>query len=197
MVKAAAGAAAAAAMRQAVLTADTAWEPYALARNLRHAAGRIGWGHTQWPRVDGRISGIHVALELVPGSGGYQTAAIAAPLDAMQGNLEVTREGVIAKISKVFGAQDIALGDEAFDRAFLVKATSEAVARAVLSAEVRREMLAMAAERVVYDDGSEHRHVAMVLFEVPRILQEAQEIDRALGAAVEIARARVQQAPYR
>jgi hypothetical protein len=193
----AAAAGAAAAMRQAILTADAAWEPYARARGMHHSAGRIGWAHAQWPRVDGVFGGVAVALELVGRSGGYHTGALAVPIAAVQGNVEVTREGVIAKISKVFGAQDLIIGDEAFDRAFLVKATSEAAARAVLSARVRNEMLEIGVDRVLYDDGSEHEHVPMVLFEVPVILTEPRLLDRALRAAVEIAQTRLQETPYR
>ena len=193
----AAAAGAAAAMRQAILTADAAWEPYARARDMHHSAGRIGWAHAQWPRVDGVFEGVAVALELVGRSGGYHTGALAVPIAAVQGNVEVTREGVIAKISKVFGAQDIIIGDDAFDRAFLVKSTSEAAVRALLSARVRSEMLELGVDRVIYDDGSEHEHVPMVLFEIPVILTEPQLLDRALRAAVEIAQTRMQEAPYR
>jgi hypothetical protein len=184
-------------MRQAILTADAAWEPYARTRGMDYSAGRIGWAHTQWPRVDGVIEGIAVALELVGRLGGYHTGALAVPIAAVQGNVEVTREGAIAKISKAFGAQDITIGDETFDRAFLVKATSEAAVRAVLSALVRSAMLEMGADRVIYDDGSEHKHVPMVLFEIPVILTEPRLLDRALRAAVEIAQTRIQETPYR
>ncbi len=184
-------------MQQAILMADAAWEPYARARDMRHSAGRIGWAHAQWPRVDGVIAGIAVALEVVAHSRGYHTGALAVPVAAVQGNVEVTREGVVAKISKVFGAQDICIGDEPFDRAFLVKGTSEAAVRAVLSALVRDEMLQMGVERVIYDDGSEHKHVPMVLVEIPLIVTDPRQLDRALRAAVEIAKTRLQGTPYR
>ena len=138
-----------------------------------------------------------MALELVARSLGYHTGALAVPVAAVQGNVEVTREGVIATISKAFGAQDILIGDAPFDRAFLVKGTHEAAVRAVLSARVREEMLEMAVDRVIYDDGSQHNHVPMVLVEIPMILTEPQQLDRALRAAVEIAQTRMQETPYR
>ncbi len=125
------------------------------------------------------------------------TVILAAPVAPIQGNLEITREEFLAKITKVFGAQDVVLGDEAFDRAYLVKATPEILARALLTDGVRRDLLAVEACRLAYDDGSHHRQGAMVVLEVPGVIAEPTSLDRLLGLVVEIARARLPEVPYR
>jgi hypothetical protein len=188
--------AAAAARRRAIQAADSAWQPYAQARGMHHVVGRAGWAHTQLPRVEGVLEGISVALELVATSA-YHTAALALPATVVPGNVEVIREGLMQKLSKAFGAQDIVVGDEAFDRAFLVQATSAATARAVLSPDVCRAILEIGACRVAYDDGTEQGHVAMVFLEVPSVLTDSHQLDRALRTAVAIARTRIPETPYR
>jgi hypothetical protein len=180
----------AAAQRQAMLAADAAWEPYAMQRGMQHRSGRMGWAHTQWPRVDGGLEGVAVAIELVPRNSGVHTAVLAALPAPMEGNVEVTREGLFSKIGKLFGAQDIVLGDGAFDRAFLVKGTSELTVRALLSVAACTELLSLGADRLAYDDGSEHKHVAMVVMEIPSVVQSAEHLDRALRIVVEMSRTR-------
>jgi hypothetical protein len=157
----------------------------------------MGWGHTQWPRVDGTFESAPVAIELVPRSDGVHTAVLTSLVAPLQGNVEVVREGLLAKIAKVFGAQDIALGDPAFDRVYLVKGTSEPTAHAVLSASAREEMLALGVDRLIYDDGSEHRHAALVFVEIPRVVEEPERLDRALRAVIDIARTRASTTVYR
>jgi hypothetical protein len=174
-----------------------AWAPYAQARGLRHSPGRTGWAHEQWPRLDGVVENIQVAFELVERAQGFNSAAIAVPPAALEGHVEVTREGVLAKITKLFGAQDIVLGREAFDRAFLVRGTSKDTVSAVLRSAVQDEMLAIGVVRLAYDDGSEHQHVPTVVLELPQIVTDWTWLDRALALVVDIARVRAQDTPYR
>lgn len=151
----------------------------------------------QWPRLDGVVENTPVAFELVGSAGAFHTVAIAVPSAALEGHLEVTREGVLAKLGKLFGAQDIVLGEDAFDRAFLVKGTSELTVRALLRPEVREEMLGMGVVRLAYDDGTEQHHVPMVILELAGIATEPPWLDRALALVIEVARTRPQDAPYR
>lgn len=55
--------------------------------------------------------------------------------------LELHPETALARGRKLLGSQDIILGDEAFDDAFLVQGQPEARVRATLSPGVRRELL--------------------------------------------------------
>jgi hypothetical protein len=193
-----AGAAGAVAARlQAMREADAAWEEYARLRGMQFRPGRVGWAHGEWPRVDGVIDRLPIAFELGSGDWGVNTVFLGAPLAPIHGNLEITREGFAAKIAKVFGAQDVVLGDEAFDGAYLVKAAPEIVARAVLADGLRRDLLAVGASRLAYDDGSHHQRGAMVVLEVPGVVAEPTWLDRLLGMVVDVARVRLPEGPYR
>jgi hypothetical protein len=58
-------------------------------------------------------------------------------------------------------------------------------------------MLAVRANRLVYDDGSTHKHVAMLFLEIPDIVEDAAQLDRALHIVVEMTRARLPEKAYR
>lgn len=189
--------AAAAARARAIAQADRAWAPYARSRGMAHRPGREGWAHVQMPRLDGVIDDVPVALELVPGTGEHQTVALAAPAAPLPGHVEVTREGLVASLAKVFGAQDVVLGDDAFDRAFMVKSAPPDIAPQLLVAEVRAEMLALPTARLAYDDGSEHSHHALVVFAVDAIVESPGILDRMLRMVTTLARIRMTTAAYR
>lgn len=55
--------------------------------------------------------------------------------------LHVYPETTLGRLSKVFGAQDVELGDEFFDSRFLIKADPEQVARQVLQEPVRLALM--------------------------------------------------------
>ena len=142
VVAAAAAAAAARRRRERMAIADKVWAPYAEARGMRYQPGREGWAHVEWPRIDGAMGTTAVALQLFEDGLDMDTfwaAALARPWMPRKGHVEVSREGVFSRIAKVFGAQDIVIGDEAFDRAYVVKATDETNARALLTPSVTRD----------------------------------------------------------
>jgi hypothetical protein len=53
----------------------------------------------------------------------------------------IYRRGFFSDVAKLFGMQDIEIGDEAFDRGFIVKATDEAKIRQLLSNPRVRELI--------------------------------------------------------
>jgi hypothetical protein len=55
--------------------------------------------------------------------------------------LAISNEGMFAKASKLAGAQDLQIGDDAFDKTFLVRAADEDEAREHLAPAHRREAL--------------------------------------------------------
>jgi hypothetical protein len=190
-------ASAAAAHRRAIEAADAAWAPYAKTHQMHHRPGRISWAHSDEPRVDGTFEGVSIGFELklVPREWGM--TAVAIPLSPVPVNVELSREGVLARIAKFFGAQDVVVGDEEFDRTYLIKATDEAKGRALLDAKVRKEILALGIASLAYDDGSVADHKAMVVVSVPRILQKPEEIDRLLELLVALAKLRPDVEPFR
>jgi hypothetical protein len=56
-------------------------------------------------------------------------------------DMKVWREHVLEKIGKAVGNQDIEVGDEAFDKAFLVRGNDASKARAILSPELRATLI--------------------------------------------------------
>lgn len=54
----------------------------------------------------------------------------------------VYRRGFFSDVAKRFGMQDIEIGDEAFDRDFIIKATDDSKVRELLANERLRELLA-------------------------------------------------------
>jgi hypothetical protein len=189
--------AAAAARARAIAQADRAWAPYAHSRGMAHRPGREGWAHVQMPRLDGVIDDVPVALELVLGTSESQTVALAAPTAPLPGHVEVTREGLVASLTKAFGAQDVIVGDEPFDRAFLVKSAPPDIAHQLLVAEVRAEMLALPTTRLAYDDGSEHAQPALVVFAVGALVESPGILDRMLRLVTTLARVRTATSAYR
>jgi len=192
-----AAAAAAQARARAMARADQAWAPYARARGMAHRPGRQGWAHEEMPRLDGVIDDVRVAIELVASASEYETIALAATEAPLPGHVEVTREGLVAKLTKAFGAQDVVLGDDPFDRAFLVKAAPPDIAPQLLVADVRSELLALPTTRLAYDDGSEHSHPAMVVFAVGALVEAPGILDRMLRVVTTFARQRLATSAYR
>jgi hypothetical protein len=158
----------------------------------------MGWARVQWPRIDAVFDRLPVALEIVPEPLELATAALAVPLASMSGQLEITPEGWASHLAQLFGASDLQLGDEAFDRAYVVKTTDEALAHALLPVGVRAEALVLGCRRIVYDDGSEHGHPPLVMIELPGVVVNPEVLDRMMRLVALLARAqRTSDSPYR
>jgi hypothetical protein len=53
----------------------------------------------------------------------------------------ITREGMLSEIAKLFGAQDIQIGDAEFDKLFMIKGNNEKLIKAMLQNVRIRELL--------------------------------------------------------
>jgi hypothetical protein len=190
-----AAAAAVAARRQRILDASASLSWYAGFRGMRFTDPVLGWAHEVSPRVDGVVDGVPVSLQL--GTDAFYTVALALPVGALRGNLEVTREGVVAKLTKLFGAQDIQLGDPRFDPRYLVQATADSFPHTVLTDSIRAELLALDAESLSYDDGTQQGHRPIVALALPGVRHAAETLDAALRLVVEVAQTRDASEPYR
>lgn len=96
---------------------------------------------------------------------------------------------------KLFGAQDVKTGDEAFDDAFVIKASNEEAAKYCLHERAREKLLEIRthADTIELDEAGLHIMVRRV---VTYGIDEM--IDHAVGAAMSIRRERPEQAgPYR
>jgi hypothetical protein len=148
--------------------------------------------------MDGVMEGLPVAVEIVPEPAGLVTAALASPRISMLGHLEVTPQGGGSRIGQLFGTRAVQVGDEAFDRTYVVKTTDEALALTLLSPGAQAEALALGCRRLVYDDGSKHGHPPLVMIELPGVVVRAETLDRLLRCIIVLARAQLpSDCPYR
>ena len=168
--------------------ADAAWRAYASSHAMQYQPPR-GWLHPEWPRAEGSLEGVAVAIEVAIHVThlDYSTACVAGMNGPAKGDLEVSREGFSSKVARLWGAQDLVVGDDPFDRAFVVKATPTALAAELLAADVRAEMLALRADRLTYGNG-EHGQRGLVVVEFMGVVEDAGVLDRGLRLVAGLAR---------
>jgi len=114
-------------------------------------------GDPVFPRIP-FLSGLRKPIELVGeyrgkllkiyhytvGSGNSSTTYATARILGFTGNdisFEVRREGFLSKLGKAVGLQDVRVGDEKFDKLFLVKASDTAVIAVTFVPEIRAKFL--------------------------------------------------------
>ena len=79
---------------------------------------------------------------------------LAVQLPIHTNDLSVTREGLADMVGKLFGGQDLQIGEPRFDQAFRIRGSSEALARDVLTPGVRAALLAAVQQHpMVHLDG--------------------------------------------
>jgi hypothetical protein len=188
MVMSAATAAVAAAQVEKIKRANEIWGAYATARGYTPRAGHTGWSRIVTPTLAGAADGLSFAIEYVPDA--QITFAVAPPLAPLDGNVEVTPEGVGSKLAKLFGAQDIIVGHDAFDRKYLVKGNPEATAKRLLDARTCERLIAIDVARFAYDDGAgpNGRAGGLVMIELAGLVEKHSTLDAIVEAVVGIAR---------
>ncbi len=171
-------AAAAAAHRQAVETANKAWASFAQATQMKHRPGNTSESHPIPPRVEGTLEELKVAFQLALVGGNQGTMFTVPPPNPLAVNIELTHEGLPQKIAKFFGAQDIVLGEHDFDKAFMVKGTDVALVKKLFQPQSCAELVALGVSTFAYRSSETHK--AMLVFGVPRVVTEKAELDRLL-----------------
>lgn len=117
-----------------------------------------GWRVTQTSAMEhsleGSIDGVAVRWEqrvVEHEVGGESKLGVVCEASAASpvalGDLTVTSENALSRLGRSLGAQDLELGDPAFDRAFVVRASDPSTARRVLG-PIAREALCGALSRV-------------------------------------------------
>jgi DNA-directed RNA polymerase subunit RPC12/RpoP len=117
------------------------WGEFAAQAGLTIKPG--GWFTN--PTVTGNYKGNNVYLyTYTQGSGKnkttYTSMVVYLPFTAIA-HIRITREGFLSKITKAFGAQDIQVGDPAFDAAYIIKSDTPACVPHLLTPQVRGYML--------------------------------------------------------
>jgi hypothetical protein len=177
-------------------TINLAWASFAESRSMVHQHGQVAWFDTLWPRVEGLIDGLPVALEAGQREGflGFPvgvvaTAARAFPPTSMSGHLTVRYRYVGSRIAQLFGIRDFQTGNGVFDRTYIVRTTDESLALALLSPSVCNEALVLGCRRIIYDDGSASSAAPHVMIDLPGVVVTKQALDRMLRLVVQLARA--------
>lgn len=118
-----------------------AWSAFARKTGLVLNPG--GWFKA--PTVTGAYKGFNVYLyTYTQGSGKSKTTytSLVAYLPIPNRcHVRVTREGFLSRITKAFGAQDVQVGDPAFDQAYIVKSDTPQYVQKLLTAQIRGAML--------------------------------------------------------
>lgn len=115
-----------------------------LQRVARRTGGTfVDGGWFREPRVDFRIAGRDAALTFFGGSKGHAPySRVTVSLGGLaRGSLHVLENGFGQAFLKLFGAQDLNVGDAAFDRDYVVKATPESFAARIFSPERRADVI--------------------------------------------------------
>lgn len=123
---------------------------YAMARqsrrkeNLAAAAAQLGGivssSFFGGPKVEFTLGGVRGELTSVAGGRNRSSQTRLWFSVVPTGRLLVEPEGVRASLRKIFGAQDIELGDGPFDRSYLIQGAPEPWVREVLDSDARRSI---------------------------------------------------------
>lgn len=115
---------------------------------LRRVAGHVGGtviegGWLKESEVHFRIAGLSAHLGFFAGSK-YNPpwSRVAVPLNGRSpGTLHILEDGFAQGFLKLFGAQDLRIGDADFDRDYVIKATPESLASRIFRPEQRAEVI--------------------------------------------------------
>ena len=115
----------------------------AFARQVGLTLNYSGWRSS--PTVTGSYRGYQVYLyTYTSGSGKNKTtytSFIAYTGIGNRSHLQISKEGFLSKIGKALGFQDIQVGDQAFDEAFIVKSSTPELIPYILTPQIRQTMV--------------------------------------------------------
>ncbi len=173
-----------------VKRANQLWEAFArgAGRGYTMRPGHIGWSHALNPRIDGVVDDVKVTLEYVITDLQGRTVAMATPSKPLLGHVEITPEGIGSRLAKLFGAQDLVMGHDAFDKKYIVKGTVEATAKALLDQEACGLLFGIDASRFTYDDGARGAGGGMVTIERPKVESREDVLDTMMKLAARMAK---------
>ncbi len=85
----------------------------------------------------GRLNESSIRCEVVLNKNQFSTEMEARFEPPLGGGLSIKKQGALSSVKKIFGAQDIIVGDEVFDRRYLIKGKDVERVKAILIPEAR------------------------------------------------------------
>ena len=117
------------------------YEEYAQKKGLTHSTKKHFFNTLN--TIDGTLNGCHFQIyEQVEGSGKHQyvMAYIKFYNSPLNFDFKISKEHIFSKAGKMLGMQDIEMGDEAFDKLFLLKSKSENEFRDMMTYDIQEEL---------------------------------------------------------
>ncbi|MBW2260449.1 MAG: hypothetical protein JRG91_00630 [Deltaproteobacteria bacterium] len=162
----------------------SAWGSFAQEAGL--SLDRGGWFRA--PTVSGAYGGFNVYLYTYSQGSGknkttYTSMIVYLPIDH-RSHVRITREGFLSKITKAFGAQDIQLGDPAFDAAYIIKSDTPQFVPHLLTPQVRGALLSggsgmnvtVSRGRVFYNQTGVQRDQGMLRYVLDTLVMVARTV---------------------
>lgn len=156
---------------------DTTWRRVAENRGMILDLARTA--------MHGRLDGMHVEVDTRL-ERGQRVTEFTVRFDRPLGvGLQLTRQGGLSGIGKLFGMQDIEVGDPVFDARFVVKGSPEASVRTLLTPDVCRRLVDLQAHSSVLEvaDDCLRARVGWLVVE-PAWLESGMAAVAAAGAAL-------------
>jgi len=127
--------------------------------------------------------GLPVVVTSVPGTK-YRNAKTEANITLLKpapGDLKIVTESIGTRLGKAFGASDVQLNSDEFDRQFLIKTQDESFARNVLNFTVQNKLLGLKQEKPRINLEGTWLAVA-----VPRVIKTEEQYDQLFDLAFSI-----------
>ncbi len=126
------------------------WHQAAMSLGFEHRHGKTFWGTQTTGPMLGKREGFDVRITTFTRSSGehsstHTSVEVLSPTNMNLG-LHITPEGFFTGVSKMFGTQDIQVGDRTFDDVFLIKGNRPADIIALLNPAVRQQLLTINAQ---------------------------------------------------
>lgn len=115
-----------------------------LASNLGCSYRKGGWLSS--PHVEGEYKGRRILVDTFTQDSGEDNSTTYTRVrvwhkGSLSGDISVYREGLLSKVGKVLGVQDIQLGNPTFDQEFVVKGKNVLEVKSLLDVEAQHRLL--------------------------------------------------------
>lgn len=93
---------------------------------------------------------------------------------------KIYREGIIQKLTKLFGTKDIIFGDRYFDRRYIIEGTHEEKIKSIITPKIRAEIIELGEIMLILDGNK-------LIYEQSGKIIDIQKLYKVLDLLVELA----------